>query len=165
MQVYYLKCSDHLGRIRNQHGRYPFPLNIFTNIWNGFLEVPLYYEVLTLKFHFVNLLCLFLTIANCLMVDVIICFYPSFMHISKGSSLSFFSLWEAISGCLRYWIGTPRLHPVSLVQLLFVSYGFYDVITGETSNLALLIDLCAWSICFLTFSRFNWFCFIWQQTQ
>jgi hypothetical protein len=91
MQVYYLKCSDQLGRIRNQHGRYPFPLNIFTNIWNGFLEVPLYYEVLTLKFHFVNLLCLFLTIANCLMVDVIIYFCPSFMHISKGPSLSFFS--------------------------------------------------------------------------
>lgn len=92
MQVYYLKCSDQLGRIRNQHGRYPFPLNIFTNIWNGFLEVPLYYEVLTLKFHFVNLLCLFLTIANCLMVDVIIYFCPSFMHISKGPSLSFFFL-------------------------------------------------------------------------
>lgn len=67
-----------------------FSIEHFTNIRNGFLKLPLYYEVLTLKFHVVNLLYLFLTIANCLTVDVIICFCPSFMHISMGLALSFF---------------------------------------------------------------------------
>jgi hypothetical protein len=35
MQVYYLKCSGRLGRIRNQHGRYHFPLDMLTDLCLG----------------------------------------------------------------------------------------------------------------------------------
>lgn len=36
MQDYYLKCSGRLGRIQNQHGRYPFPLDMLTDLCHGF---------------------------------------------------------------------------------------------------------------------------------
>lgn len=127
MQVYYLKCSDQLGRIRNQHGRYFFPVTIFTNIWNSFLEVVLYYEVLNLPWSFIlSIYC----VCSCL-VDVVLSLVYAYFC---GTSVEFFSL---RINFITYWIGLLRLHRISLAQWIFASYGLYDVINGETFKLHL----------------------------